>query len=44
MGKIKRINIKNPTYYFHNDRINLKDFDAKLSKLTKKITDELDIY
>ena len=38
MGETKQINIKNRTYYFYNDQIDLKDFDAKLLKLTKKIT------
>ena len=36
MGEIKQINIKNQTYYFYNDRIDLKDFDAKLLKIEKK--------
>ena len=36
-GKIlKQINIKNRTYYFYNDEINLKDFDARLLKVDKK--------
>ena len=30
MGKTKQINIKNRTYYFYNDQIDLKDFDARL--------------
>ena len=30
MGQTKQINIKNRTYYFYNDQIDLKDFDAKL--------------
>ena len=30
MGEIKQINIKNRTYYFYNDQIDLKDFDAIL--------------
>ena len=42
MGEIKQINIKNRTYYFYNDQNNLKDFDAKLLKLTKKITKTLE--
>ena len=42
MGKIKQINIKNQAYYFYNDQINLKDFDAKLLKINKK--DYKDIY
>ena len=36
MGKIRQINIKNRTYYFYNDQIDLKDFDAKLLKINKK--------
>ena len=32
----KELNIKNRTYYFYNDLINLKDFDPKLLKLDKK--------
>ena len=44
MGKIKQINIKNRTYYFYNDQIDLKDFDAKLLKVDKKDYNEIDIY
>ena len=33
MGKIRQINIKNRIYYFYNDQINLKHFDAKLLKI-----------
>ena len=40
MGKIRQINIKNRTYYFHNDQINLKDFDAKQLKIDKKDFDK----
>ena len=29
MGEIKQINIKNRTYYFYNDIIDLKNFDAR---------------
>ena len=36
MGKVKQINIKNRTYYFYNDQINLKDFHARLLKVDKK--------
>ena len=43
MGKIKQINIKNRTYYFYNDQIDLKDFDAKLLKIDKKDYNEIDI-
>ena len=44
MGKIKQINIKNRTYYFYNDQINLKDFDASLLKVDKKNYKEIDVY
>ena len=36
MGETKQIDIKNRTYYFYNDQINLKDFDARLLKIDKK--------
>ena len=44
MGKVKQINIKNRTYYFYNDMINIKDFDARLLKIDKKGYEEIDIY
>ena len=44
MGKIRQINIKNRTYYFHNDQIDLKYFDAKLLKIDKKDYKDIDIY
>ena len=44
MGKVKQINIKNRTYYFYNNQINLKDFDAKLLKVEEKDYNEIDIY
>ena len=36
MGRIKQIKIKNRTYYFYDDTINIKDFDSSLLKLDKK--------
>ena len=44
MGEVKQINIKNRTYYFYNDIIDLKSFDAGLSKVDKKNYKEIDIY
>ena len=44
MGETKQINIKNRTYYFYNDQIDLKDFDARLSKIDKKDYNKIDIY
>ena len=37
MGSIKEINIKNRTYYFHNDIIDIKTFDSNMLKLDKRI-------
>ena len=33
---MKQMNIKNQTYYFYNDMINLKHFDSNLLKTDKK--------
>ena len=44
MGEVKQINIKNRTYYFYNDQINLTDFDTRLLKVNRKDYDEIDIY
>ena len=44
MGKIRQINIRNRTYYFYNDQINLKDFDASLLKVDKKNSKQIDVY
>ena len=44
MGTIKQINIKNQTYYFHNDIINLENFDAGLLKIDKKSNKDINIY
>ena len=37
MGTVKQINIKNRTYYFYKNIINLKNFDSKLTKNHTKI-------
>ena len=44
MGSIKEINIKERTYYFYNDIIDLQTFDSKNLKLDKKTYKDLDIY
>ena len=36
MGEIKQINIKNQTYYFYNDKIDLKEFDPRLLNVVQK--------
>ena len=44
MGKVKQINIKNRTYYFYHDIINLKDSESKLLKIDKKSYKNIVIY
>ena len=44
MEKIKQINIKNRTYYFYNDIIDIETFDPSMLKLDKKSYKDLDIY
>ena len=44
MVTTKKINIKNRTYYFHNDLINIKNFAPNLLKLGKKSFKNIDIY
>ena len=36
MGVVKQIDIKNGTYYFYNDIVNLKNFKSKLLKIDEK--------
>ena len=44
MEKIKQINIKNRTYYFYNDIINLDEFDECRIRIDKKGFNDIDIY
>ena len=44
MGKIRQINIKNQTYYFCNDIIDLKKFKSNLLKIDKKSYNNIGIY
>ena len=44
MGVVKQIDIKNRTYYFYNDIIDLKNFDTRLLKIDKKSYKNIDIY
>ena len=44
MGEVKQIDIKNRTYYFYNDIIDLKKFDARLLKMYKKSYKNIGIY
>ena len=36
MGKVKELNIKNRTYYYFNDIIDIKDFHSNLLRIDKK--------
>ena len=44
MVSIKQINIKNQTYYFFDDIINIQNFDSNLLKIDKKSYKSIDIY
>ena len=44
MGSIKEINIKNRTYYFFSDTINVKNFDSNLLKIDKKSYKNIDLF
>ena len=44
MENTKQIDIKNRTYYFFNDMINIKDFDPRLIKIDKKSYKNIGIY
>ena len=44
MGKVKQIEIKNRTYYFYNDKINIEEFNSNLLKIDNKSYKDIDIY
>ena len=44
MGTVKQIDIKNRTYYFYNDMIDIKTFDSVLLKIDKKSYKNIGIY
>ena len=44
MGTVKQIDIKNRTYYFYNDMIDIKKFDSNLLKIDKKSYKDIGIY
>ena len=44
MGVVKQIDIKNRTYYFYNDMINIKKSDSNLLKIDKKSNKDIGIY
>ena len=44
MGEVKQINIKNRTYCFQQDIIDIKNFDVRLLKINKKSYKNIGIY
>ena len=44
MRNIKEISIKNQTYYFFDDMVNITSFDPNLLKIDKKSYKNIDIY
>ena len=44
MGTVKQIDIKNRTYYFYNDMININKLDSNLLKIDKKSFKDIGIY
>ena len=44
MGEVKKINIKNQTYYFFDDMIDIRSFHTNLLKIDKKLHKDIDIY
>ena len=44
MGLVKQIDIKNRTYYFYNDMIDIKKRDSNLLKIDKKPYKDIGIY
>ena len=44
MDTTKQINIKNRTYYFYNDIIDIENFDSNLLKIDKKSYKDIDIF
>ena len=44
MGVVKQIDIKNRTYYFYNDMINIKNVDPILLKIDQKSYKNIGIY
>ena len=44
MGETKDLNIKNGTYYFFNDIIDIRNFHSNLLKIDKKPYKDVDIY
>ena len=44
MGIVKQTDIKNRTYYFYNDMVDITKFDTNLLKIDKKSYKDIGIY
>ena len=44
MGLVKQIDIKNRTYYFYYEMIDIEKFDSNLLKIDKKSYKDIGIY
>ena len=44
METVKQVDIKNRTYYFYNDVINIKKFDSDFLKIDEKSYKDIGIY
>ena len=44
MGEAKELNIKNRTYYFFDDMIDIKNFRSNLSKIDKEPYEDVGIF
>ena len=44
MGETKELNIKNQSYYYFDDMIDIRNFHSNLLKINKKPYKNFDIY
>ena len=44
MGNVKDLNIKNRTYYYFDDMIDIRKFESNLLKTDNKLHRDFDIY
>ena len=44
MGDVRDLNIKNRTYYYFDDIIDIRKFESNLLKIDKKLHRDFDIY
>ena len=44
MGEVRDLNIKNRTYYYFDDMIDIRKFESNLLKIDKKFHKDFDIY